>query len=666
VKPLMARRRKPGRLHWRRLTLALMISLAVVAAFLAFDGAPLPDMIEGQTLNWRFRLRGPVPPPADVAIIAIDDQTFNTLNRWPLPRRVLAEAVDRLQAADAAVIGIDLLLVDPEQPSSGIVLSPGDQQLYEALRAANRAVLSFAFITFGPPKPPDAARQQALEAASFRAVEWPAGTSSRDLLQATGALAPMAPFLEFATIGHTNAPLDRDGAVRRLPVAIGLGDQLVPAFPVEVARRFRGLAPSEVGLSVGHELHLGPQTIALDPGTRLLLNYYGGSGTIETLSLIDLVQGRIPPEKLAHRAVVIGATAIGAGDSFVTPYSGALPGAEVLATATANLLDNTALRRGPSAVTWDVVAIILLGLVTFAAAHLPVPGAAAIAALAALLGWGAVAQLAFESRLLWLNMTFPAASILLNAGAAATLGALAERRLRREAQRQRENLSRYHSPVIANLLADGDKAALPEHEQPAAILFVDMADSTRRTEHMAPGETAQFLREFHRRIEAAVLAHGGVLDRFTGDGAMVIFGVPAPRPDDAVSALACARDLTQEIAQWSAELAVDGSPPLRIRIGVHFGSVVIATLGGETQRQLTAAGDTVNVASRLEALMRGRGAAIAISGAVVEAVLAVGRADLLAGFAPLPDQPIRGRKGRIAVWVAQGGGAAGSAASPAS
>jgi adenylate cyclase len=325
-----------------------------------------------------------------------------------------------------------------------------------------------------------------------------------------------------------------------------------------------------------------------------------------------------------------------------------------------------ALRRGPTAAEWDIAAIILLGLVTFAAAHLPLPGAAAIAALAALLGWGAVTQIAFESRLLWLNLTFPAASILLNAGAAATLGALAERRLRREAQRQRENLSRYHSPVIANLLAEGDKAALPEHEQPAAILFVDMADSTRRTEHMAPAETAQFLREFHRRIETAVLAHGGVLDRFTGDGAMVIFGVPAPRPDDAVSALACARELTQEIAQWSAELAVDGSPPLRIRIGVHFGSVVIATLGGETQRQLTAAGDTVNVASRLEALMRGRGAAIAISGAVVEAVRAAGRAELLAGFAPLPDQPIRGRKGRIAVWVAEGSEARRPAPSPGS
>lgn len=653
----MIRRRKPGRLHWRRLTLALMISLAVVAAFFAFDGAPLPGMIEGQTLNWRFRLRGPLPPPADVAIIAIDDRTITNLNRWPLPRRVLAEAVDRLKAAGAVVIGIDLLLVDPEQPTDGHVLSSGDQQLCEALRAADRAVLSFAFTTLGPPQAPEATIQQALDAVGFRAVEWPADAGSAGLPQATGTLAPMAPFLEFATIGHTNTPLDRDGTLRRLPVAIEFGDQLVPAFPVEVARRFRGLMPSDLGLSVGRGLHLGPQMIALDAGTRLLLNYYGTSGTIETLSLIDLVQGRIPPEKLAHRAVLIGATAIGAGDSFVTPYSGTLPGVEVMATATGNLLSNIALRRGATAAEWEVAAIILLGLVTFVAAHLPLPGAAAIAALAALLGWGAVTQVAFDGRLLWLNVTFPAASILLNAGAAAIWGALSEQRLRREAQRQRRNLSRYHSPLIADLLAEGGTAALSDQEQPAAILFVDMADSTRRTENMAPGDTAEFLRQFHRRIETAVLAHGGVLDRFTGDGAMVIFGVPTPHSDDAVSALACARELTQEIAQWSAALAVDGSPPLRIRIGVHFGSVVIATLGGETQRQLTAAGDTVNVASRLEALMRGRGAAIAISGAVVEAARVAGREDLLAGFAPLPDQPIRGRKGRIAVWVAGGSAA---------
>ena len=647
----MAFDRESGRLHWYRLTMALIISLVIAAVFIEFSAAPFPTMIEGQTLNWRFRLRGPLPPPPHVVIIAIDDRTVSAINRWPLPRRVLAEALNKLDEADAEVVGIDLLLVDPEEASDGVVLSPGDRRLADALRVAGGTVLSFAF-TFGQSQAPDPALQRALDTASFRAVEWPADAGDASLLQATGALAPMAPFLEFATIGHTNAEIDRDGALRRLPVAVAFGDHLVPAFAVEVARRSRGLGRSELGLSIARGLYFGPQTIALDERTRLLLNFYGPAGTIDTFSLIDLLEGRIPPEKLAHRAVLVGASALGTGDSFVTPYSRTLPGVEVLATATANLLGNTALRRGSTTAAWDLVAIILLGIATFTAAHMPLPAAAAVSALVALSGWAVVVQVALESHLLWLNMTFPAASILLNAGAAAILDALSERRLRRKAQRQRRNLSRYHSPVIADLLAESDPGTLSEHEQSAAILFVDMADSTRRTEDMAPADTARFLRQFHRRIEAAVLAHGGVLDRFTGDGAMVIFGVPVPGPDDAVSALACSRDLLRAISQWNAELTLEKIAPLQVRIGIHYGSVVITTLGGETQRHLTAAGDTVNVASRLEALMRGHGAAIAISGAVVDAVRAADRDELLADFFCLPEQSIRGRKGRITVWIA--------------
>jgi adenylate cyclase len=317
-----------------------------------------------------------------------------------------------------------------------------------------------------------------------------------------------------------------------------------------------------------------------------------------------------------------------------------------------NLLGATGLRHGAPTITWDLTAIIVLGLITFAAAQLPSPAAAGLAAACVLLGWGVVAQFAFERHLLWLNATFPAASILLSAGVSATLRAFSERRLRRDAQRERANLSRYHSPVIAEMLARGDAAALPEQEQEAAILFVDMTGSTQRAEGMTPAETAHFLRDFHRRIESAVLRHDGVLEHFTGDGAMVIFGVPAPSPQDAASALAAARDLIAGIRQWSQALEATGEPPLQIRIGIHYGRVVIAALGGDAHRQLTAAGDTVNVASRLEALARAHGAAIAISAEVAEAVRAAGGDALLQAFVPLPAQQIRGREAKLVVWIA--------------
>ena len=650
----MTRLRRGATVLWLRAAAAVILTLGMAAAYLAFWDAPLVEAIEGQTLNWRFQLRGPMEPPPEVVVIAIDDATINALQQWPPPRHALAEAVAMLDAAGAAVIGLDLLLLDPERPSDGITLAAGDRRLRGALQAADQAVLGLAF-TFDSAEPLDDEVLATVRGAAFRIVHRAGGFLPVFDRQATGALIPIAPFREVAGLGHVNVLADQDGALRHQHVSIPLADHYVPAFPVEIARRFLGLTRDETVLVVGRELRLGTREIATDPLLRLAINYYGPAGTIRTYAMIDLLEGRVPAESLAGRAVLIGATALGAGDSFATPFSRMLPGVEALATAVGNLVHGAVLSRTATSMAWDLAAILFLGLATFACAHLPSPALAVVATLALLGGWASVAQFAFQERDLWLDMTFPTATMLLNGGFVRVARMIAERRLRRDAERQRRNLSRYHSPMIADLLAESETPGFDQREQRAAILFVDIAGFTGRSEQMAPAETVHFLRDFHRRIERAVLAHGGMVEQFMGDGAMVIFGVPAPSDRDAVAALACARHLVRTVRQWTDELTKAGLAPLRIGIGIHYGPVVIARLGGDEQRQLTAAGDTVNVASRLEALTRPHDAVIAISGAVVTAVQAAGREDLLAGFVELPAQPIRGREEKLPVWVAQAG-----------
>ena len=265
----------------------------------------------------------------------------------------------------------------------------------------------------------------------------------------------------------------------------------------------------------------------------------------------------------------------------------------------------------------------------------------AVAVLIAL--WFAVAQFAF-ARGLWLDVTFPCAAILINAGAVAAVRAAIERGMRR-------NLSRYHSPMIVDMLAERASPRFEGSAQNAAILFVDMAGSTARLETMAPDAAVRFLRDFHGRIERAVLAHDGVVEKFMGDGAMVVFGIPKPHAGDAAAALACARALIDDIRAHNAELAAAGVPPIDVSIGIHYGPVIMARLGGATQAEVTAAGDTVNVASRLESLTRANDAAIVISDAAVAAIRAAGRLDLIEGFERLPPQEIRGRVERLAIWV---------------
>ena len=284
-------------------------------------------------------------------------------------------------------------------------------------------------------------------------------------------------------------------------------------------------------------------------------------------------------------------------------------------------------------------------------AHLPLPTLAFAGCVFLLIAWFAVAQFAFSGAGLWLSVVFPTLAILTNAGVVAGSRFTGERRMRRDVERQRSNLARYHSPIVADMLAQEGLREMPEREQYAAILFVDLAGFTRRSEHMTPAETAQFLRNFHYRVERAVLEEGGVLEQFTGDGAMVIFGLPSPNANDAAAALACARALVADITAWSRDLAAAGDEPMRVGVGVHYGPVVIARVGGHKQIHLTATGDTVNVASRLEALTRTYNANIIVSEALVSAVRAVRREDLLADFAALAPQAIRGRDEKIGIWV---------------
>jgi len=636
----MSGRLRAAPLPWRYAALSLLASLLVALAYLALRDAPsVIGTIEGQTLNWRFQLRGSHAPPPQVTIIAIDDRTVAELGHWPVPHRELAAAIEKLSAGGAAAIGIDMLLLDYEQPSNGLQLSAGDQALFDALRLSARSVLPIAF---APGAKPSKAALEIAEAAAFRVVSRPSGNAGGDLLpRGTDMRVPFSPLPSVTGLGHVNMLVDQDGALRSIPAAIAFGDHYLPAFPIELARRALGLTTGEIALQLEGGFIFDKRELRLDRRLRLPINYYGPPGTVPTFSLSALLNDRVPAAAIAGHAVLLGVTALGLGDNFVTPFSKIMPGVEVLATITGNLMTGQILQRA-GLQGWDIAAILLLGLAAFGLARLPMPLATTIAIVGLLAVWSAIALAAFQHDL-WLDMTFPAAAILINAGGVAILRAGIERRMRR-------NLAHYHSPVIVDMLA---KSATPSFggSQNAAILFVDIAGFTSRMERMAPDDTVRFLRDLHGRIERAVLAHGGVLEQFMGDGAMVVFGVPAPGPQDAVSALACARDLFADIRQRNDELAAEGEPPFRISVGIHYGPVVIASLGGPTQAQISTSGDTVNVASRLEALTREHGAAIAISGAVVEAVKAAGREDLLTGFELLATDTVRGRVGSLPIWV---------------
>ncbi|PTW63031.1 adenylate cyclase [Breoghania corrubedonensis] len=196
-------------------------------------------------------------------------------------------------------------------------------------------------------------------------------------------------------------------------------------------------------------------------------------------------------------------------------------------------------------------------------------------------------------------------------------------------------------------------------EQPVTVMFVDLRGFTALSEGRLPYDVVFILNRYLDSAAAAIRAAGGMIDKVMGDGIMALFGVETGREEGARQALAAVLGLAGALERVNADLTAQLEAPLRLGVGVHTGPAILGRIGlaGDigAAAQLTALGDTVNVASRLE------GASKELDGfAVISAqtLLAAGIPDLArdgAWAVPVPASPhalaVRGRAQALQVWA---------------
>lgn len=208
----------------------------------------------------------------------------------------------------------------------------------------------------------------------------------------------------------------------------------------------------------------------------------------------------------------------------------------------------------------------------------------------------------------------------------------------------RTNLARFFSPGMADELARSAQVATSFKPQKAAVMFVDIRGFTSIAEGLGAPELALFLNEYRHRMTQPVSAHGGIVDKFIGDGIMAVFGVPHPGEHDARNAVRCALDILAATDRWNEERAIAGLAPIRVGIGVHFGDVTAGALGDEQRLEFTVIGDTVNAANRIEELAGDLGERLIVS---LPALQAAGQGADPSKWEPLPEQVLRGRRASI-------------------
>jgi adenylate cyclase len=182
-------------------------------------------------------------------------------------------------------------------------------------------------------------------------------------------------------------------------------------------------------------------------------------------------------------------------------------------------------------------------------------------------------------------------------------------------------------------------------EQELAVLFADLRGFTRLAENKLPYDVVFFLNRYFEAVGTAITRAGGVTNQFTGDGVMALFGVESGPADGSRQALAAARAMVESVAALSAELAADLGSPLRIGIGIHTGPAVVGRMGWGESFYLTAVGDTVHVAARLEQATKDYAAELVVSEDVARhAALDLSR------FAA-HDLTVRNRAGQVPIRV---------------
>ncbi|MGA8746350.1 MAG: adenylate/guanylate cyclase domain-containing protein [Solirubrobacterales bacterium] len=577
----------------RRKALLLMAAALLAAGVgVAAYATNLLRRSELQSVDARFSIRGRQATPAGVSLVAIDPATLehvrdaNPRLTFPFPRRFDARVIDNLRRAGASAIALDIEFLHETDVRD-------DNALIEALeRAHGKTVLATVQIGRGGTTPV---------------------LGGEPHLRELGARPAEARLLT-----------DVDGSVRRFAYAQE-GLRSFPVVAVEVATR-RPVSPSLFAN--------GAQPI----------DYAGPPGAVQRLSYWDVLKNRFPAGAVRGKVVLVGATAPILQDLHPTPISGIMSGPEIWANATATLLQGVPLKAAPG---WlNVVLIVLLGALTPLSSLRIRPWRALLDALGAAVAFTVAIQLAFNSGLI-VSFVYPL--LALTIGTLATIAILYMSEAIERA-RTHDLFARFvPAGVVEEVLASTDEnLRLGGVQRDCTVLFSDLRGFTSFAETQTPERVIEVVNHYLNEMTEAIMAAGGTLIAYMGDGIMAVFGAPLAQDDHADRALRAAREmLGQRLASFNDWLAEQGHEHrFAMGVGLNSGPVMAGNVGAEARVEYTAIGDTTNTASRLESMTKNSGTMLFVSQSTRHR-MKTPPADLRR----FDELQIRGREARLVVWT---------------
>lgn len=634
--------------------LAILVVGAVVLT-LSPLGVRLEEDIGLRLLFW---LRGPLPPPEDVVIVAVDEDSSTLLElpepdelaQWPRAKH--AEVINHLANLGAKVIAVDIAFAEPRDPSQ-------DSLLADAIAKANNVVLLKLLqkIDIGNGDEPMKAeievlpaaqfRQRARAVASFTLQEQPIKKYAELYKQTPSGLEATMPMVALQTFDNNAQQalvnsIRHSGWEQTLDANYDL-QQLQNADPGvfavtlhKILNRYPALASQLTTQLQSTNImkdRCDPRVLkALLTGYRqqgpVYLNFYGPRHTIKTISYHKIVNREVPASDIEGKVVFIGLseTRTKQRDYFYTIFSGdedvRFSGVEIAATLFGNLLQGIQLR---TLVGWQHVTIVgLLSLALIVSALLLPLRRWVLFFCSIFVIYFACCYWLFNRFAVWTPLVTPLfifAPIL-----AATIIGYHHRLSIRQNEIATTTLQHYLPHDVA--LQMRDNVARIQHQRETVqgvCLLTDLVGFTAFAEKCPPTELHSLMNNYYRQVSQIIQKYNGVVANIVGDGLLALW--TAIELNDTLKSSACyaALDIINNVAVGMVDAGTlstdtlntnDALQKLQTCIGIHCGEISLGNLGAAGHYEYAPVGDTINTTARLEAYNRQLGTRILISDAV--------------------------------------------------
>ena len=425
------------------------------------------------------------------------------------------------------------------------------------------------------------------------------------------------PLLESAVAGNgalTFIP-DIDGVVRKVPLLVRIGEDLVPSFAAEVLRVAQGkqnytvrMNPEKgVGLS---EVRIGDLTIPTTAHGEVIINYTKPVAH-RYIPAWKLLTNNVSRDELAGRIVLIGTSAQALMDLRFSPMGGVMPGIEMQAQVIEQLLTNSGLMRPSWAPTLEALIIFFGGfMIGILVLRTGVIFSFTAISFSVIIIFAAAWEIFVENRLLLEPMT-PSIVLIVTYILSSVVRHFSTERHHRWIK---QAFARYISPnLVSYLIKHPHDLELGGQRKECSFVFTDLANFTNLIEGMDPSATVNLLNDYLESMVTIAFDHQGTLDRIVGDAVAVMFSAPVTQTDHKQRALACALDMKRFSADYVSTLKKKGIVFGQTRIGIHSGEVIVGNFGGKTIFDYRALGDSVNTASRLETANKYFGTSVCVS-----------------------------------------------------